>query len=215
MKGDFSRPSVAGRNHYAGVLHQQGRVWLDSDWNADTLERLAHRQRETADFIGACGVPEPGSAFRIAPNPGPAAAPDDFLIGGGLGAAGRCYVQGTLCQLDANASYLSQPDLPDAPRIAMPAAGAEVNAVVYLEVWPRLITYLEDERLREIALGGPDTATRLKTVAQVKVAVVPATVPITQHTCARAEQFLPSLGNGTLTTLQLPDTPSDDLCQLP
>jgi len=34
----------------------------------------------------------------------------------------------------------------------------------YLEVWRRLITYLEDDAVREIALEGPDTIARLKTL---------------------------------------------------
>ncbi len=215
MKGDFSRPSVDGRHHYVGVLHQQGRVWLDSDWNADTLERLGRAQRETADVVGVCGVPEPGSAFRISPNPDPTAAPDDFFIAGGEGAAGRCYVHGVLCQLDASTSYLSQPDLLDPRRIPVPTSGSEVIGVVYLEVWQRLITYLEDDTLREVALGGPDTATRLRTVAQVRVAIVPSSVPAAAVTCETAGQFLPSAGRGTLTTLQPPDSAPGDLCRLP
>ncbi|RPH84453.1 MAG: hypothetical protein EHM88_04245 [Candidatus Rokuibacteriota bacterium] len=215
MRGDFSRPSVDGRQHYVGVLHQQGRVWLDSDWNADTLGRLGLLQRETTDVIGVGGVPDPGSAFRISPNPSPTAAPDDFLIAGGQGAAGRCYVNGLLCQLDASTSYLSQPDLLDPPRIPMPTSRGAVTAVVYLEAWQRLVTYLEDETLREIALGGPDTATRLKTVAQVRVAIVPSSEAGATITCETASAFLPGIGRGTLTTLQPQGTVAEDLCRLP
>lgn len=40
---------------------------------------------------------------------------------------------------------------------------------VYLDVWRRHITALEHESIREKALGGPDTATRLQTVWQVKL----------------------------------------------
>jgi hypothetical protein len=215
MKGDFSRPSVDGRHHYVGVLHQQGRVWLDSDWNADILQRLGRAQRETADVVGVCGVPAPGSAFRVSPNPDATAAPDDFRIEGGEGAAGRCYVHGVLCQLDASTSYLSQPDLLDPPRIPVPTSGSDVLGVVYLEVWQRLITHLEDDTLREVALGGPDTATRLRTVAQVRVAIVPSSVPAADVTCETAGQFLPGAGRGTLTTLQPPDSVLGDLCRLP
>ncbi len=39
----------------------------------------------------------------------------------------------------------------------------------YLDVWQRHITALEDPEIREVALGGPDTATRTKTVWQVKL----------------------------------------------
>jgi hypothetical protein len=40
--------------------------------------------------------------------------------------------------------------------------------LVYLDVWERHITHIEDNRIREVALGGPDTATRAKLVWQVK-----------------------------------------------
>jgi hypothetical protein len=42
--------------------------------------------------------------------------------------------------------------------------------LVYLDVWQRHITAIDDPHIREIALGGPDTATRTKTVWQVKLA---------------------------------------------
>ena len=157
MKGDFSRFTFDPRKHYSGVLHQQGRVWLDSDWNEDVLERLALLQTELSDVIGACGVPSPGTAFPLSPSTNPNAL-DDFGI-----SAGHCYVNGILCQLEANTSYLTQPDLPDPPRIPIPTDGSTLTALVYFEAWQRLITYLEDDSLREIALGGPDTSTRLKT----------------------------------------------------
>ena len=41
--------------------------------------------------------------------------------------------------------------------------------MVYLDVWERHITALEDDDIREKALGGPDTATRTKVVWQVKI----------------------------------------------
>ena len=65
MRADFSRWSFDllknYEKHYAGVLHQQGRVWLDADWNEDVLARLFLLQQETQDIIGDCGTPEPGT----------------------------------------------------------------------------------------------------------------------------------------------------------
>ena len=164
--------------------------------------------------MGVCGVPEPGAAFSISANPN-ATTPGDFLIGGGAGNLGRAYVDGILCQFDAPTTYLTQPDLPDPPAIAMPGDGSDLEAVVYLEVWHRLITVLEDDVLREVALAGPDTTVRLKTVAQVRVAVVPQTSPPTLLTCGTAGQFLPQPGGGTLTTLQPQFIQPAELCQLP
>jgi hypothetical protein len=40
---------------------------------------------------------------------------------------------------------------------------------VYLDVWERHLTYIEDDLIREVALGGPDTATRAKIMWQVKL----------------------------------------------
>ena len=39
---------------------------------------------------------------------------------------------------------------------------------IYLDVWERAITYAEDDSIREVALGGADTAARSKLVWQVK-----------------------------------------------
>jgi Family of unknown function (DUF6519)/Carboxypeptidase regulatory-like domain len=227
MRGDFSRLTFDPLKHFAGVLHQQGRVWLDSDWNEDVLNRLSLLQQETVDIIGVCGAPidgvcdapEANTAFRISPNPAPGHEPDDFLIAGGPERQGHYYVDGILCQLDAPASYLQQPDFPAPPRISMPATGQTLDAIVYLEVWRRLITYLEDETLRETALGGPDTAVRLKTVAQVKVQTLPAGVlspPDTgDFTCLDAAQHLPPpQGGGRLTTLQTEEPSPPDLCHI-
>jgi len=83
-------------------------------------------------------------------------------------------------QLQRAATYLTQPDYPSPP--ALPTSGA---AIFYLDVWEREITALGDPNLLEIALGGPDTTTRTKTVWQVKfvdVSSVPGPV-----TCSTAE----------------------------
>ncbi len=73
------------------------------------------------------------------------------------------------------ASYITQPDWyhPDfvslpAPA-AMPALTDDGVFLAYLDVWRRQVTALEDRLLREVALGGPDTCTREKTVWQVKL----------------------------------------------
>src|SRR6516162_1478210 len=114
MKGDFSRSIRDTRKHYSGILHQQGRVWLDLDWNEEDFERRRLLEQETIDIIGTCGVPEPGTAFQISPNPNaPTTNPGDFLINGGPGKQGHAYVDGILAEIDAPTTYLTQPDLPD------------------------------------------------------------------------------------------------------
>jgi hypothetical protein len=59
--------------------------------------------------------------------------------------------------------YGKQVDYPDAPE------ATEGQGLVYLDVWKRHVTAIEDPEIRENALGGPDTATRVQTVSQVKL----------------------------------------------
>jgi hypothetical protein len=221
MKGDFSRPSGANGRSYAGVLHQQGRVWLDSDWNDEVFTRLERLRAETADMLGACAVPDPFTGFLIEPL-GPGVV-DDFRIRGGPGAQGRCYVDGVLCHTGGSL-YSNQPQFPDAaisnplphPTIASPVGSPPSSLgamLVYLEVWQRLITSLQDPALRERALGGPDTTARLETVSQVKVVKLPDT--LLGPTCATAAAFLPKDGSGRLSTLPPLDQGPADPCRIP
>jgi Family of unknown function (DUF6519) len=217
MKGDFSRPSGANGRSYAGVLHQQGRVWLDADWNDEVFARLERLRAETSDMLGACAVPEPFTGFAI--ESAGFGVVDDFRIRGGPGAQGRCYVDGVLCHTGGSL-YSTQRQFPDAPPLPQPTISSPVGSppslgamLVYLEVWQRLITSLQDPALRERALGGPDTTARLETVAQVKVVKIPDTV--LGPTCATAAASLPVDGSGVLSTLPPVDQGPSDPCRIP
>ena len=90
---------------------------------------------------------------------------------------GRFYIDGLLAECDSNGlAYESQPDLLDPPpwQNVLKEAGTNLG-LVYLDVWERHITPLDDRLIREVALGGPDTATRVKTVWQLRVLALPAT----------------------------------------
>jgi len=164
MKGDFTRFSHQPDKHYAAVLMQQGRVQLDADWN-EQHDIDEHRLRtQTIDTIGVCGVPEHTPGFEIT---FPVGGPDLHI------SPGRIYVDGILCELDlpegTTLPYSDQdPWLPHPlPSPLSPVDGR--TDLVYLDVWRRHVTVIEDPHLKEVALGGPDTATRLQTVFQVKV----------------------------------------------
>ncbi len=61
-------------------------------------------------------------------------------------------------------TYRHQPDY------QVPSDGIATGTyLAYLDVWERHVTAIEDPTIREVALGGPDTATRTKTVWQVKL----------------------------------------------
>jgi hypothetical protein len=69
-------------------------------------------------------------------------------------------------------TYLTQPDYPKPAQTQVVASKTQVIAgayLVWLDVWQRHITHLEDPLIREIALGGPDTTTRTKTLWQVRL----------------------------------------------
>lgn len=55
----------------------------------------------------------------------------------------------------------------------LPAGATDLDTakayLVYLDVWQRHVTSVDDPSIREVALGGPDTATRMQTVWQVKI----------------------------------------------
>jgi hypothetical protein len=48
----------------------------------------------------------------------------------------------------------------DAATLAGAAASGQQRFVAYLDTWSRHVTFVEDPALRDVALGGPDTATR-------------------------------------------------------
>ena len=82
--------------------------------------------------------------------------------------AGRYYVDGVVCELDTPVRFSDQPA---GPRPAVPADPG--SYLVYLEVWERTISAIEDGALLEEALGGLDTAVRSEVVASVGLAALP------------------------------------------
>lgn len=162
MKGDFSRIRFNRRKNYTAVLEQQGRVALDADANEQCFIDEYLRTSELVDVVGDFGAPAGDAGFDIT------VANNEICIG-----AGRYYVAGLLCDNPASLSYDSQPFLIDPAYSAsellagLASAGGADVLQVYLEVWQRLITELDDPCLREPALGHADTTARLQTVWRV------------------------------------------------
>src|SRR6185295_2292198 len=68
MKGDFSNWRDERRQNFTGVLHQQGRVLLDADWNAQTAITIDWQDTAARDIIGAgvAAVPaDQANGFKI------------------------------------------------------------------------------------------------------------------------------------------------------
>lgn len=165
MRGDFSRLTFDQRNDYRRVLMQQGRVEVDADRNEQADIDAYLSATTNADVIGPAGYPA-GTDSDGNPLGGFALAIDldlkDLTI-----SPGRMYVDGVLVEnAEATASLLNQPFVPGATLTDLGLTSSGVYAV-YLEVFERLITALDDPHIRETALGGPDTAVRTKLVWRV------------------------------------------------
>ena len=169
MSGDYSRKRFNPEKHFQGVLRQQGRVDLDADWN-EYIDLQDRRWRaETIDVVGRCGVPEETpDGFKIA---GPIA---NLTIG-----QGRIYVDGFLAENHgASPQFNSTLEerygtapilLNDQPYGAGPVTVTpQVRSLVYLDVWRREITHLQDPGLIESAVN-IDTTTRYQTAWQVRI----------------------------------------------
>ena len=162
MKGDFSRITYNDRKHYSLLLMQQGRVQLDADWNEQAIIYWFNLQNLAEDLIGRHGGP--GDSFKIEQRTGVdgSAVPRDFMF-----KEGRYYVHGARCQNNSGRPFTDQEDYFPAPGEGTIENGK--TYLVYLYLWWRHITAEEDDDIREVALEGPDTATRIKAVWQVKV----------------------------------------------
>jgi hypothetical protein len=194
MKGDFSRLTFQRGRHYSSVRLQQGRVQLDADWN-EHVDIVGHRERtETVDVIGRTGAPYDVAGFGIEPANG------DLAI-----SHGRMYVDGILCENESRAlRYTGQPHYPGA---TMPDAGGLFFA--FLDVWERHVTAVERPDLREVALGGPDSATRTEVIWQVRLGPAP-------DGAASCAAFDPPAGSRGLLRAQAdPTQPPADECDVP
>ncbi|MCH7638407.1 MAG: hypothetical protein IH855_02945 [Bacteroidetes bacterium] len=108
------------------------------------------------------------------------------------------------------ASFLAA--LPNPPVTIPPEDG---TYLAYLDVWDRHLTALEAPHIREVALGDPDTATRVKNVWQVKLhrltdAEAAAAPDCLSDIPSWNEATAPSTGE--LSARAEPGAPSDDPC---
>lgn len=165
MRGDFSRFSPDS-GKYSGVLMQQGRVLLDSDWNTATGESIWAHRAFAADVLGPHGGPSGRLGFT------PALAERDGQLELEL-SPGAYYVDGIRCELDVSLLPPGRDALPWTEQPYPVALESEVLPddpyLVYLDVWERLVTVLEDASIAEPALAGSDTTARRQVIWQVRI----------------------------------------------
>jgi hypothetical protein len=257
MSFDSSRFTFDPWKNFSGVVMQQGRVQLDSDWNEWLAEFVRRIRAGTLDTLGRAVVPMTTPAgFQITPGQGSAG---NLSIGIGIG---RMYVDGLLAENHglpapdptkwipaaggpvassrSNAlqpfalnrvwdsaldelegqiavNYDQQPYYPNAGSFApFPQSGGPY--LIYLDVWQREVTFLEDPDLIEKAVG-VDTTGRLQTVWQVKWQDVSG---VKEVNCSTRDADLPAAWQnlllppgGRLTTGVVQSNPSGPCCLTP
>jgi hypothetical protein len=146
MVADIARVTYDPTRQYRSLISQQGRVTLEADNNEAVMLESEALRRETIDIIGPIGTPDNG-----------------YAVGSGSGGAltvgkGTFYLGGWRLRLDKDVSLDNQPDWIDQPPFTMTGNGN--NLVVALLVTEQSVGAIEDRALREVALGGPDSAAR-------------------------------------------------------
>ncbi len=201
MRGDFSRDTFRPAKGYTSVRSQQGRVQTDAEWNeqSDILNHLRHTA--LTDVIGPCGAPENGGGFEIGVTP----AGTDLTV-----SAGRFYVHGILCESEGF-RYSEQPGVDGPPPPELP--NQPTGVLVYLDVFQRHMTFLDDAEMRESALGGPDTTSRLKTECRVGLLEVPPGTECPDNPQAWIDLTAPPAGR--LRARTRPDDAGADPCIVP
>jgi hypothetical protein len=183
MKGDFSRDTFDPARHYSRVLMQQGRVQLDADCNEQSAILLHYLRTVTRDVVGPHAGPANDCGFEIITEETShrldAIADEgrrnylraevrkgNFVVG-----PGHYYVDGILVENERAILYSEQRGYPFAGTPGLEDLEPGMPALVYLDVWERHVTSLEDDHIREVALEGLDTCTRAQVVWQVKVLI--------------------------------------------
>jgi hypothetical protein len=169
MKGDFSFLPFETEPHYSGVLHQQGRVLLDRDWNEAAAIAAHWRSAVGRDSFGegVLAVPAAGiGAFKVL-----GASSDGSVVKIKLD-AGRAWADGLSLTLDTPASFAASYFAPpfQTPQ-AQPSTIADgIRDLVVLDVWEDSVSGFQDPiNLIEPALGGPDTTERTQAFANLKL----------------------------------------------
>ncbi len=164
MASDRARISFDPTRDYRAVVAQQGRVTLEADVNEASVLQSEALRLETIDIVGPAGTPDNGYAVT------PGGSADQSVV-----AAGIYYLGGWRLSLVHDVTIGAQPDWLDRPA---PSENQGGNSVVSLLLTEQSVGAVEDPALREVALGGPDSAARLRLMQHILV------LPMDGATCA-------------------------------
>ncbi|MHA2365570.1 MAG: right-handed parallel beta-helix repeat-containing protein [Candidatus Hodarchaeales archaeon] len=155
MKGNFSKVFFKQKLNYNAVLHQQGKVLLDRDWNEQVNIIQSWQDLSSQDVIGA-GVPAipvtEYENFKIK---------DDTII---LKSDNELEFEITPGRLwaDVLPIFLEKSKLIATPLFSQSQTTPPTKAILFLELWREEINAFQEPKiLLEPALGGPDTTERI------------------------------------------------------
>ena len=209
MTGDFSKWYFDRKNNFNGVLHQQGRVLLDSDWNDQTRIINDWQNQAGRDIIG------PGVAAI------PASDPDalevkhahvrrisDVVIISVI--PGRGWVDGLAVCLECDKSKRVKFAATYIQDIDVSTIHNGIRDAVILEVWQEAVNGFQmPDKLIEPALGGPDTTERVHTGMALRLLRLEE-----GDTCENIREELKDdfSQKGKLKVTLQPPTEPDDVC---
>jgi hypothetical protein len=223
---DKSRFTFNPLKDYSGVVMQQGRVQLDSDWNEWLAELSRRIQAGTLDIVGSAVYPATTPyAFLIKASS--AGGSNVLTIG-----PGRMYVDGLLVENHGDPTAAQwDPALAEMSDTPQPPPSTETGAIdftkqpympagsklppgngpflAYLDVWTRPVTYLIDPDLIDKAVG-IDTTGRLQTAWQVKLMDLSNSPGASCNSAISG--WPPPASAGLLTTGTAPMPPSGPCC---
>ncbi|MGE5806939.1 MAG: DUF6519 domain-containing protein, partial [Ignavibacteria bacterium] len=161
--GDISRIAFNPHKHYTSVRMQQGRVTIDDDWNENERIENEDKRKVRIDIIGAFGSPDQG--FKII-NLNQTSYNFDIQ-------AGNFYIGGLRLEMESDEKFRGQSDWlqQSDKKYPIPTLNDDEERfdLVYLEAWQQPVSAVEDSELFEVALGGPDTSTRIRNMRRVMI----------------------------------------------
>jgi hypothetical protein len=164
--GNYSRNTYDSAKRYTSVRLQQGVPLVDADWN-EQADILRNQTSDSLAYALGTGV-VPGSGLTLA-----GTGPNDFILQ--QAGAGNALINGRLVTFGPT-QYSAQPwtsaataataGVPVIPPLTTPTANR--NDCVYLDVWEREVSSIEDPNLVNKVIG-IETAVRTRWDVAVRV----------------------------------------------
>ncbi|MFW9872761.1 MAG: DUF6519 domain-containing protein, partial [Candidatus Thorarchaeota archaeon] len=225
MKGDFSNWYYEMKENFNGVLHQQGKVLLDRDWNDEIMFKTNWQHQLGKDVIGhdvAAVSAHEYNNFRIQKISNIYETEKGVKVINLQITPGRLWVDGSLIYLKQKLNAEDAASVIDEPkiikRIATPlefidverAQGiAATKIMVFLEVWQDVINgFQEPKLLIEPALNGIDTTERLQTMFSFKYLEIDSDA----INCSNFHEYIKYSEKGRLSASFRADVEIDEEC---